>query len=457
MKHILVIDEDRTSLEIINSTLGSTYRVTELVTGPQVLQFLTTTIPDLILMEVNLTVMNGFELIGRIRAMEAVKKVPIVCMSAKDVEVEERCLNMGAHYIAKPFVPSVMLTRLSEIIGAAEQQHSLGGMMQGNSGVVDETQIDALTGLLNWNTAAQVIDQRLTSGYSGSLFMIDVDNSKAFADVYGPQSGDQAMQAVSRTMQENTDSDDILCRIFGDVFMIFFSGVTDRSTLTQRAEALISEFAWKLEESRFDANTSLSIGIAIAPEDARDFVHLYSAADKALYYVKQNGKRNHHFFSKAGDDSTTTTNLWTVQDKLSSVIPANGAYMLDSRGFQYVYNFLHRKAERGDSGARMVLFTLAPDQGYLPKKEEMQKAVERLDQALYSTLRRGDVSTRYSGRQVLVILLDITEESCTTVVQRIAVNYEKMDPSGRIHLLYETVELGADIKAAAARAAEQKV
>ena len=54
MKHILVIDEDRTSLEIINSTLGSTYRVTELVTGPQVLQFLTTTVPDLILMEVKL-------------------------------------------------------------------------------------------------------------------------------------------------------------------------------------------------------------------------------------------------------------------------------------------------------------------------------------------------------------------------------------------------------------------
>ena len=98
----------------------------------------------------------------------------------------------------------------------------------------------------------------------------------------------------------------------------------------------------------------------------------------------------------------------------------------------------------------MVLFTLAPDQGYLPKKEELEKAVERLDQALYSTLRRGDVSTQYSGRQVLVILLDITAEACATVVQRVAINYEKMDPMGRIHLLYETVELGADIIAAKA-------
>ena len=449
MKHILVIDEDRTSLEIIRNTLGSNYRVTELVTGPQVLQFLTTTIPDLILMEVKLTVMNGFELITRIRANEATKRIPIVCMSQRDIDLEQRCLEVAAAFISKPFIPSAMQARINEIMGAVEQERSLGGLMQGNSvQLADESQRDTLTGLLNWNAAVQLIDQRLSSGYSGSIFMIDVDNSGAFADVYGGASGDICMQNVARTMQEYSDSDDILCRVFGDVFMIFFSGVTDRTTLATKAEGIISEFAFKLQEGRFDANTSLSIGIAIAPEDAKDFVHLYSMADKALYFVKQNGKHNFHFYSKGGEDVNETVNLWTLQTKFSSGIPAKGAYMLDVGGFQYVYNFMHRRAERGQIDARMVLFTLSPDQGYLPKKEEIKKAVERLDQALYSTLRRGDVSTQYSGRQVLVILLDISAESCATVVQRVAVNYEKMDPQGRIHLLYETVELGADILAA---------
>ncbi|MCR5250316.1 MAG: diguanylate cyclase [Lachnospiraceae bacterium] len=448
MKHILVVDEDRTSLEIIRNTLGSNYRVTELVTGPQVLQFLTKTVPDMILMEMQLTVMNGFELITRIRANEATKRIPIICMSVRDIDMEARCLEVASAYIGKPFVPSAMLSTVNDIMGAVEQERSLGGLMQGNSVHVDESQRDSLTGLLNWNAAVQMIDQRMNNGYSGSIFMIDVDNSGAFADVYGGQSGDLCMQNVARTMQEHSDSDDILCRVFGDVFMAFFSGVTDRTTLSQKAEGIISEFAFKLQEGRFDANTSLSIGIAIAPEDARDFVHLYSMADKALYFVKQNGKRNYHFYSKGGEDENETVNLWTLQTKFSSVIPSKGAYMLDVAGFQYVYNFMHRRAERGQIDARMVLFTLSPDQGYLPKKDEIKKAVERLDQALYSTLRRGDVSTQYSGRQVLVILLDISAESCATVVQRVAVNYEKMDPQGRIHLLYETVELGADILAA---------
>ncbi len=451
MKHILVVDEDRTSLEVIKTTLGNTYKVTEMVTGPQVLQFLTTTIPDLILMEVQLTVMDGFELINRIRNNEATKRIPIVCMSKRDVELEERCLQVAAGFIIKPFIPSNMLAQIGEIIGSIDQQRSLGGMMQGNNDFVDDSQRDVLTGLLDWNAAVQIIDHRLNSNYSGSLFMIDMDNSKAFTDVYGTQSGDATMQMVARVMQENTDSDDVLCRVFGDVFMIFFSGVTDRQTLKNKAETLMSEFSWKLKEGRFDANTSLSIGISIAPEDARDFVHLYSMADKALYFVKQNGKHNYHFYSKEGDSNTANNiDLWSLQNNFSSGIPDKGAYLLDIRGFQYVYNFLHRRAERGSIDARMVLFTLAPDQGYLPKKEELDKAVERLDQALYSTLRRGDVSTQYSGRQVLVILLDITAEACATVVQRVAVNYERMDPTGRIHLLYETVELGADILAARA-------
>ena len=452
MKHILVVDEDRTILEIVKNTLSSTYKVTEMVTGPQVLQFLTTTIPDLILMEVQLTVMDGFELINRIRNNEATKRIPIVCMSKRDVELENRCRTVAADFIIKPFIPSAMLQTINDTIASIDQQRSLGGMMQGNNAeYVDPSQRDVLTGLLDWNAAVQIIDHRLNSNYSGSLFMIDLDNSKAFADVYGSQSSEMVLQMAARTVQENTDSDDVLCRVFGDVFMIFFSGITDRQTLKQKAETLISEFAWKLSEGRFDANTSLSIGIGIAPEDARDFVHLYSMADKALYFVKQSGKGSYHFYSKEGDGGNgNNVDLWSLQTNFSSVIPDKGAYLLDIRGFQYVYNFLHRRAERGSIDARMVLFTLAPDQGYLPKKEELEKAVERLDQALYSTLRRGDVSTQYSGRQVLVILLDITAEACATVVQRVAINYEKMDPQGRIHLLYETVELGADIIAAKA-------
>ena len=69
--------------------------------------------------------------------------------------------------------------------------------------------------------------------------------------------------------------------------------------------------------------------------------------------------------------------------------------------------------------------TLMPDQGYLPDNNELQKAIEILDQAIYTTLRRGDVATRYSARQVIVILPETSEEDSKTVVGRIATEYEK--------------------------------
>jgi GGDEF domain-containing protein len=88
-----------------------------------------------------------------------------------------------------------------------------------------------------------------------------------------------------------------------------------------------------------------------------------------------------------------------------------------------------------------MLLTLMPDQGYLPDNNELQKAIEILDQAIYTTLRRGDVATRYSARQVIVILPETSEEDSKTVVGRIATEYEKQQRGGNIHLYYETAEL----------------
>ena len=70
-----------------------------------------------------------------------------------------------------------------------------------------------------------------------------------------------------------------------------------KSEIGSRAADIISDLCDKLEQCKFETNSSVSIGIAQAPEDAAEFNRLYNCADKALYYVKQNGKNSYHFFS----------------------------------------------------------------------------------------------------------------------------------------------------------------
>jgi hypothetical protein len=197
-----------------------------------------------------------------------------------------------------------------------------------------------------------------------------------------------------------------------------------------------------MEKEGLQSATSVSVGVALAPFDAVDFGRLYNCADKALYFAKKNGKHSYQFYSQESLASgNELQNLASLNEIVKSSDMHKGVFQMDFRGFQYVYNFIRRQVERGYIEARTMLLTLMPDQGYLPDNNELQKAIEILDQAIYTTLRRGDVATRYSARQVIVILPETSEEDSKTVVGRIATEYEKQQRGGNIHLYYETAEL----------------
>ena len=78
--------------------------------------------------------------------------------------------------------------------------------------------------------------------------------------------------------------------------MVFMKDITSKNELGAYAVEIISDLHGKIAECGYDTNTSISIGIAQAPEDGSEFTQLYNSADKALYYIKQNGKNSYHFF-----------------------------------------------------------------------------------------------------------------------------------------------------------------
>lgn len=429
MKHILIVDDNKMNLVSAKNALAEDYKVTAVTSGAQALKFLENNQPDLILLDINMPEMDGFEVMDKISAREEWSNIPIVFLTADtESETESRCLEAGAmDFIAKPFVPVVMCSRIARILELEELRKSLANRldqkMREVSDIKSKSLQDALTGLWNRTYTEEKVEEMIRRGVAGALFMMDMDNFKAINDNYGHIAGDHVLKLFADTLRKYSYEEDIICRIGGDEFMAFVVGENSKTVLGNHAENIINDVCKNIEACKFDTNTSVSVGIAQYPGDGTDFKSLYNAADKALYYVKQNGKNSYHFYS----DQSATENaragkkvdLSYLRDIMKRTDPGKGSYMLDFENFHHVYNFIRRIVERSNHDVQTLLFTLNSDVPESHDPNESEKAMDLLECAIFKSLRRVDVSTRYSSRQLIVILFDASEGNGVPVAERI--------------------------------------
>ena len=273
MKHILIIDDDRINLDCARMSLSRQYKITATISGRQALQFLAANSPDLILLDLNMPFMDGYEVMKHIKADPRIADIPVVFLSAeKDAVTEARCLELGAvDFLPKPFVPSILLSRLEKIFRSLDQKQELKKELDQ---IKDKSQRDALTGLWNRAFVAKNVEERLKNGGQGALFMIDMDNFKAINDNYGHDAGDNTLKMFADTLRTYSKDGDIPARIGGDEFVAWINGYVDKETLSRRAGAIIQDLCKKLEDCRFETNSSVSLGVAIYPADGRIYAGL---------------------------------------------------------------------------------------------------------------------------------------------------------------------------------------
>lgn len=442
MKHILIVDDNKTNLTSARSVLNDAYKITAVTMGAQALKFLEGNPCDLILLDINMPEMDGFEVMRRIKENERLANIPIIFLTAdSDPVTESRCLEEGAlDFIAKPFAAAVMRSRIARILELEDMRRQLANKLEEKiqevSDIKSKSQQDALTGLWNRSYTENAVNALIGQGVKGTLFMIDMDNFKAINDNYGHIEGDNTLKMFADTMRKFSSEGDILCRIGGDEFVMFVKGKTSKAEIGNLAGDIISDLCRKIEEKKFDTNSSVSIGIAQAPEDGGNFSTVYNAADKALYYVKQNGKNSYHFFSeqKAAEStrSGSLVDLKYLREIMSRADSGRGAYQLDIDSFHHVYNFVRRFVERSGQNVQTVLFTAVFCGNETADTEETEIALEMMERAIYTSLRRADISTRYSGKQIIVILMDADHENGTIVAQRIIDCFNKLYTGGKV-------------------------
>ncbi len=441
MKHILIVDDVTTNLKCAAEVLKDTYDVTTAKSGKAALQILREMQPDLIMLDVNMPEMNGFEVMERIKEDPVTRDIPVIFLTAEaDKENEVTGLKMGAmDFIKKPFEPDIMRSRIEKILQMTEQTKEL----QNIAGR------DSLTNLLNRRCFEKILDQPEEGKENGFFLLLDLDNFKQVNDTFGHVIGDQVLIKFARVMEEEASPEDAICRIGGDEFAIFIPGTYEKSKIKSIARRMIAGIEFEVNDLLLDTcdfKLSVSIGIAEKPEDGSHFAELYAAADKALYYVKQNGKRGCYFYhteegkEKELDEDNNLIDLLQLQRLIQEKSEQSGAYRVEYDGFKRIYHFVSRCMERKSQDVQLVLFTIQ-EQEHIEGENE-KTPIEILEEAVSKSLRRGDVATRCGNTQYVAILMNASEENGTLVVKRIQKKFSELSGDGRLTLGYEMVSVG---------------
>ena len=421
-KHILIVDDVNTNLKCASEVLKDSFQVSMVKSGKHALKFLKECIPDLILLDISMPEMDGYETMRKIKENPLWKDIPIVFLTADtDRDSEIKGLRMGAmDYIRKPFEPEVMLSRVENVIRIVEDKKSLELCAKK----------DALTGLWNRRYLEEKMQQySLDKDACGAFFLMDVDNFKGVNDNLGHLVGDAVLSQFGKCLQAYVEKDDILCRIGGDEFVMFFDGLTDTEAIKKIAKSINTNVADKVNQCKGPGNDiSVSVGIAIMPENGKDLHTLYNKSDKALYFVKENGKRGYHFFQERdhiGADRNMDIQQSTVADlmQLKKLIQENnqktGAYEVEYEGFRKIYQFVSRSVKRSKRNVQIVLFTMNERTDQIHEIGDLEVAMNDMNEAIVKSLRKGDVATQYSSTQFIVILMDTDTEHGELVAERI--------------------------------------
>ncbi len=161
---IIVVDDDKLNLKIAENILKENYRVASAISGEEALQLLSEYIPKLILLDIHMPGMDGKEIMAEIRKSEKLKNIPIIFLTADaNPETETECLLLGASdFIVKPFVPTVMLSRISRTIELFELREDLESRLEEKTQLVEKVSLNSIMAIANTIDAKD----NYTSGHS---------------------------------------------------------------------------------------------------------------------------------------------------------------------------------------------------------------------------------------------------------------------------------------------------
>ena len=305
------------------------------------------------------------------------------------------------------------------------------------------SKLDYLTGLLGREQGEKEITESLRGG-SGCFIMMDLDNFKQVNETYGHLAGDYVLKLIADMLKEVSEQD-IVCRMGGDEFLYYVEGISRQKDAADKAEQILTIFKEKKKEADILKNITFSMGISLFGIDGGDFNELLRKADKALYHAKQSGSKDSYLFYQSTSMAKTLEQSKADLNRLVDMVEHResyqGAFQIDYEEFGRVYDFVLHFSQRNKQEVQLILFTLFSADGSDIRLDQMEQAMQCMEQAIVKSLRGVDVGTRYSSSQFLVVLLGAEKSDLRIITDRIVQNYFKLYGKRDITLSYDVANL----------------
>jgi diguanylate cyclase (GGDEF)-like protein len=284
---ILVADDDEDIVSALKELLSGRYRVTAVSDGGQALAALSQATFDLAIVDVQLPIVDGLQVITNSRA-EGDHSAPafLVLSGLSDPQTKARALALGAvDYMTKPFESDELLARMARILATVAREASL----------LADAMTDSLTGLANYRSFSQSLARELERSRRYnlplSLITLDLDHLKVINDRHGHEAGNDAIRLVAGVLTGAVRKFELVARQGGDEFAVIVPN-TSASAAGRLAERLREAIG---TQAVLGQRLSASIGLASWETDGREGRSLEAAAlvkasDEALYRAKRGGR-----------------------------------------------------------------------------------------------------------------------------------------------------------------------
>ncbi|AEI14437.1 response regulator receiver modulated diguanylate cyclase [Flexistipes sinusarabici DSM 4947] len=290
--NILIVDDQPTNIRSLSAILTEEYTIMVATSGAKALEIARgEKKPDLILLDVLMPEMDGYEVLRRLKADENTRDIPVIFVTAKDADDDEEFgLELGAaDYITKPVRAAIAKVRIRNLIDLKRKTNQMEyiSMHDGLTGIPNRRLFD--------DYCRRAWGQAQRNSQPLSVILMDIDYFKELNDHYGHSAGDECLRLVAQALAEQVNrAADMVARYGGDEFAAVLPE-TDTAGAMQiacRFKDAVAKLAIPNAFSKTTDVATLSIGTATSDTVFKPISMdmLISASDEALYLAKEGGR-----------------------------------------------------------------------------------------------------------------------------------------------------------------------
>jgi diguanylate cyclase (GGDEF)-like protein len=363
---VMMVDDEQLNLEVLQTFLEEAgYKEFISVTEPEkALGLLAERHPDVMLLDLVMPGMSGFEILERMRADEQLRHIPVIVLtSSTDAETKLKALELGAtDFLGKPTDPSELALRLRNTLSAKAYRDRLANY-------------DPVTGLPNRRLLMERLERMLRetarAGATGAVMHVHLDRFKQISEAFGLGIGDSLLKGVAMRLDFGVRSSAAgkvpkIYRTGDDEFALLLPGMGHGDDTAALAQALLAAMAAPFRAAGQELSITAGIGIAVFPDDGMEASAIASHAGVAARHANQQGGKGYQFYAK--ELNATSLKRLSVESELRRA--------LEQEEFRIYYQPKVRAHNGRGTGAEVLVRWAHPDRGLVGPGEFIPVAEE---------------------------------------------------------------------------------